>query len=370
MIDRAKYLNKQIFLTFYDYSTCFDSLWLEDSMITLWELGIRNELFALIYKLNEHALIKVKTPFGFTEQFECPRIVKQGCVLSSNLCSSSTAQLCDVNKEGGMYIGSFVINDVLYVDDTTDVNDDTNETIASNHGISNFSKSKRLTVNHPKCALLTINKKPHHCNPTLTIGEGIIPQVTMAKCVGDIINEKGTNSDMIDDKVNNAKAAMANCLSMCNEITLGLYFVESATILYGSVFLQTLLFNSHAWRNLTKADYKKLEVVQIRYLKRIMRAPLSTPNSFVYLKFGDLPVKYIIQCRQLNFLHHILGLESTDPVRKTHEAQKLLPFEKNWTNEVLPLIDEYELTGIDIQNISTKFEVCCTNNKHHNLEHV
>ena len=92
-------------------------------MITLWELGIRNELFALIYKLNEVAKVRVKTPFGLTNQFECPRIVKQGSVLSSNLCSSSTAQLCDNNHVGGIYTGSFVLNDVLYVDDTTDVND-------------------------------------------------------------------------------------------------------------------------------------------------------------------------------------------------------------------------------------------------------
>ena len=45
LIDHAKYLHKQLFLTFYDYSTCFDSLWLEDSMISLWDLGIRNEFF-------------------------------------------------------------------------------------------------------------------------------------------------------------------------------------------------------------------------------------------------------------------------------------------------------------------------------------
>ena len=64
-------------------------------MITLWELGVRSELFALIFKLNEEAKIQVKTPFSLTNPFECSRIVKQGSVLSSNLCSASTAQVCD-----------------------------------------------------------------------------------------------------------------------------------------------------------------------------------------------------------------------------------------------------------------------------------
>ena len=321
-------------------------------MITLWELGVKSELFALIFKLNEVAKIQVKTPFGLTDQFECSRIVKQGSVLSSNLCSASTAQLCDYNLKGGTYTGSFVINDLLYVDDTTDINDDIVETDSSHQEVVNFSKYKRLTVNHPKCALLTINKKPHHSNPTLTIGDGIIPQVQRTKALGDIVNEKGNNVDLIDGKVKNAKAALTECLSMCNEVTMGLFFIESATILYQSVFLATLLHNCQAWRNLTISDLKKLEVTQLRYLKRVMRAPLSTPNAFVFLEFGALPVKFIIQIRQLTFLHHILGLDDQDPVRRTFEAQQLLPYEKNWANEVLPLLELYGISDYDIANIS------------------
>ena len=352
IIDHAKYLNKQIFLTFYDYSTCFDSLWLEDSMITLWELGIRNELFALIYKLNEVAKVRVKTPFGLTNQFECPRIVKQGSVLSSNLCSSSTAQLCDNNHVGGIYTGSFVLNDVLYVDDTTDVNDEINETDLSHQEVVNFSKCKRLTVNYCKCAQLAMNKKSHHSTPTLTIGEGVIPQVKCTKCLGDMINEKGTNVDMIEDRIKKAKAAMTNCLSICNEVTMGLFFVGSTTILYRSVFLATLLSDCQTWRNLTNEDMRKLETTQLRYLKRIMKAPLSTPNMFVYLEFGALPVKYIIHIRQLTHLYHILCLEDHDPVKKMFYSQQFLPYEKNWANEVIPLLRTYHLPECDIVNFS------------------
>ena len=351
-IDHAKYLRKPLFITLYDYSTCFDSLWLEDSMIALWDLGVRNELFSLIFKLNEVAKIQVKTPFGLTDQFECPRIVKQGSVLSSNLCSSSTAQLCDQNTRGGIYTGNFVLNDVLYVDDTTDLNDDINEAIESNEEIVNFSKGKRLSLNHPKCGILTVNNKLHHSSPTLTVGSGTVPHIQSAKLVGDIINEKGNNSDMINEKIKNAKAALTNCLAMCNEVTMGLFFVKSSMILYQSVFLGTLLFNCQSWRNLTKSNLKQLEITQIRYLKRMMKAPMSTPNHFIYLELGALPVSYIIHCRQLTFLHHILHLDKSDPVKKSYNAQLLLPFEKNWANEVVPLLQEYHLNNIDIENIS------------------
>ena len=352
VIDHAKYLNKQLYLTFYDYSTCFDSLWLEDSMITLWELGVRSELFALIFKLNEEAKIQVKTPFGLTNPFECSRIVKQGSVLSSNLCSASTAQVCDYNNQGGFYTGTFVVNDLLYVDDTTDINDDINETDLSHQEVVNFSKCKRLAINNTKCALLAINKKRHHSTPTLMIGDGTIPQVECTKALGDMVNDKGNNVDLIEGKVKSAKGAMAECLSMCNEVTMGLFFVESAIILYQSVFLTTLLHNCRVWRNLTNDDLKKLVVTQLRYLKRVMRAPLSTPNAFVFLEFGILPAQYIIHVRQLTFLHHIMNLRDNDPVKKQFEAEQLLPFERNWANEVLPLLHSYQLLHSDICSIS------------------
>ena len=83
-----------------------------------------------------------------------------------------------------------------------------------------------------------------------------------------------------------------------------------------------------------------------------MRAPLSTPNSFVFLEFGALPVKFIIHCRQLTFLHHIVGLDDQDPVKRMFKAQQLLPYEKNWSNEVLPLLHEYDLDDDDIINMS------------------
>ena len=84
-IDHSKYLNRTLYLTFYDYRTCFDSLWLEDCMISLWNIGINNDMFSLIFKMNETCEAIVKTPYGTTPPFECPRIVKQGTVLGGSV---------------------------------------------------------------------------------------------------------------------------------------------------------------------------------------------------------------------------------------------------------------------------------------------
>ena len=352
LIDHAKYLNARLYLTFYDYSTCFDSLWLEDSMISLWELGIQNELFALIFKMNEVARIKVKTPFGMSAPFVCKDIVKQGTVLSSNICSASTGEICNYNTKGGASVGTLTISDVLYVDDTTDPNTDIVDTIMSHDEIVNFSLSKRLSLNQPKCCIITINKKSTDSVPTLIICRRQVQHVSKSKFLGDIVNEKGTNSDLIGDRVSKGNAAIINCITMCNEVTLGIFFTKTAMTLYHSVFLSVILFNSAVWTNITDKDMKNLRTIQLKYLKRVARAPYSTPNAFVFLEFGVLPVEYLIHIRQLTFLHHVVHLNQDDPVFVMFEQQQQLPFEQNWSSHIFKLLKSYDLRFSDVKTVS------------------
>ena len=348
MIDHAKYLNTELFITFYDYSTCFDSLWLEECMIGLWDLGICNDLFALIFRMNELSRIKVKSPHGMTDSFQCPRVVRQGTVLGPTLCSSSTAELCNRNHSGGVLVGSMTINDLIYVDDTTDVNTNIAEHVASHNEIVNFAWSKGLALNYPKCGQMIINQKSTTPVPTLIIGDGVVGQVKSGKVLGDVVNEQGTNIDLIDDRVKKGIGVIVSSLSICNEVTTGICFVMSALVMHNAVIVATLIFNSQAWTNLSQKDFERLEVVQLRHLKRIVRAPSSTANAFVFLELGVLPVIFQIHIRQLSFLHHIVNLEHDDPVKVMYEFQTTLPFEKNWTNNILTLLAIYNLDIADV----------------------
>ena len=40
VMDHAKYTGKTVYLTSYDFIQCFDSLWIEDCIILLWNLGV------------------------------------------------------------------------------------------------------------------------------------------------------------------------------------------------------------------------------------------------------------------------------------------------------------------------------------------
>ena len=60
--------------------------------MALRDVGVSKDMLKLIYSLNKSAKITVQTPFGMTDEFETDPIVKQGTVLGSVLCSTSTAE--------------------------------------------------------------------------------------------------------------------------------------------------------------------------------------------------------------------------------------------------------------------------------------
>ena len=77
IINHAKYLGKELWLTFYDIEKCFDSLWLEDCINSLWDMGVRNDMLSLIYLMNKEARVTVKTPIGDTDAILLTNLVKQ-----------------------------------------------------------------------------------------------------------------------------------------------------------------------------------------------------------------------------------------------------------------------------------------------------
>jgi hypothetical protein len=341
--DHAAYLNSSVNYTFYDYKTCFDKVWLEDSMITLWNLGVRSELFALIYKLNSNSRINIKTPYGLSETINCPTIVKQGTVLGPDLCSASTAEASDEKKCGGFCVGEMITKLVTFVDDTMDINTNINDTISSHNQQVFFTKKKRQELNVKKCVIMMQNRRITDSVPTLMVEGSKIKEVSETMYLGDAQNNKGNNMSLVKDRSNKGNAVLINSVSMCNEITVGKYYLKSMLLVYKTVFIQVMLSNSRAWSNVNKSEMDVLKVSQLKFLKRMMKLPSSASNTAVYLELGLLPIDYEIHQRQLMFLHHIVNLTPEDPVRLMFEQQQLLPYEKNWGNTIKVLLERYGL---------------------------
>ena len=356
-IDHAIYLNISTFLSLYDFKQCFDSMWLQDSTISLRNIGIESEKIALIKKLNENSKIVVKTPVGNTEEFVVKNIVKQGTVLGPLLCSASTAECCEEHTTGGVRIGSTSIKSLAYVDDIVDLSEDATEATEAHNTVLEFTSKKRLELSWKKCCVIPVNARKNTKIPCLPIENKPMKTESSAKYLGDIINSKGSHSDMIEDRVKKGDACATNIFSIVQVVNFGCHSMETTLLLYRSLFIATVLCNSQSWSALKKAELNKLKVCQMRILKRILNAPKSSPNAIVLGELGVLPIEYEIYSRKLMFLHHIVTLENDDPVKMVYHEQLKYDAESNWANEIHRIRREINLEEDDqfISDIS-KYE--------------
>ena len=60
------------------FEKCFDSLWVQECVNTLYETGLTNDKLVLLYEETKNAKIAIKTPNGTTERKDIKNIIMQG----------------------------------------------------------------------------------------------------------------------------------------------------------------------------------------------------------------------------------------------------------------------------------------------------
>ena len=252
----------------------------------------------------------------------------------------------------GVAVGSAITSSLLFVDDTFDLSFNEEEYLKSHENATVFGRMKKLLYSKKKCKTMAINAKKGYTLPPLYIDDTKIQEVKEIEYLGDVINSKGNNDSMIEDRVKRGYSAMIRVEALIKEASLGVHTINVHLLLYNSLFVSCTTFNSQAWSNLSDKNINLLEVLQCKCLKRIVNAPQGTANSFTYLEFGVLPLRYVIERNQLMFLHHILNLEDTDPVKVMWDNMKKFPDEGNWWNGVKKLLTKYEISLIDVEEHS------------------
>ena len=169
-----------------------------------------------------------------------------------------------------------------------------------------------------------------------------------------MFNSKHNNEDLMNDRVKRGTKAMISIQGFMREASLGIHTVNVYLLLHNAIFLASILFNAQAWSNISNKNVQQITTIQLKFLKKMMKARPSTANSFVFLELGTLPMKYELHKRQLSFLHHIIQLDEDDPVRLIWKHQVEMPAYNNWWTGVNELMVRYslELTEVEIKELS------------------
>ena len=251
-------------------------------------------------------------------------------------------------------VGEVQIATLAYVDDIIDVSDTNNEAKKSHLNAEDFSRKKKLEHTADKCNIMLVNGKKKDQVPELSIKGEKMKEVRSIVCLGDLFNSKHNNDDLMKDRVRRGTKAMISIQGFMREASLGLYTINVSLLLHNAIFLASVLFNAQAWSNISTKNLQQITTIQLKLLKKMMKARPSTANSFVFLELGTLPMKYEIHKRQLSFLHHIIHLEEDDPVRMVWKHQIAMPEYNNWWTGVKELMSWYSLdmSVDDIKDLS------------------
>ena len=188
---------------------------------------------------------------------------------------------------------------------------------------------KKLQFGEKKCNKMHIGKRDTVCPDTtidtwkmvpaqdninsileLVDKEGepyVMSSIGSEKYLGDIIQSDGKNDKNIQERMNRGRGAVNQICQLC----LGSYYFEAANILRNSLLLSSLLSNCESWYNLSTKDIKNLETIDEQLIRRIFSAHSKTAKELLYLESGNIPIRFILMSRRLNFLWYILN-ESED----------------------------------------------------------
>ena len=371
---------KTIDIQIFDYRQCFDSLWLEACLSDLYTSGVQDDKLALLYNINNHVKVAVKTPVGKTSRGDIYNVISQGDVFGPILCSNQVdtfgKECLEERKYLYTYKGEVDIPPLGMVDDLLCISECGHKTAMLNAYINFKTNSKKLQFGVKKCKQLHVGhfKDDYKCleltvdkwtevkisndvsgeielNDTFE-GDHYMEKKEEEKYLGDVIATDGRNFKNIKARIAKGTGIVNKILTMLDGIPFGKHYFEVGVILRDSLLVSSMLFNSEAWYNLTNNELNLLETVDLFLLRSLLKAPIGTPKEMLYLELGCVPFRELIRERRLNFLYCILNEEKESMVNRFFQAQLKNPTKKDWVTTVkndLGYLNMKEMTMEDIK---------------------
>ena len=326
----------------------------------LWDVGVRDDRFAMIAKLDELAKVVVKTPSGITDKFELNRTVMQGMVFAPIKCSIQIYSLgrdCLANGDG-LYEYKNVVDvpALSMIDDIVGVTSCSDEAIKLNSIINVKIESKKLRLSDSKCYRLHIDKrkKTAKCTVKLLAHDDEIKHVKTAAYLGDILNEDGSIDDTVKARKDKSFGRISQISSILGSISLGMFYMDISLILRESMLLNGILTNSEIWYNVTEEHLTLLESADNDLMRQIFKAHSKTAIELFFLETAKIPIRFIISKRRRMYYWHIMRQNQNELIKKVYDVQRLIHTKHDWYQLIVNEKKTYEieLTDEEVSKLS------------------
>ena len=339
-----------------DVIKCFDKLWLEACINSLYEAGLKNDNLNLLFIENKTADIAVKINNKVSRRIPVKNVVMQGSVWGGLKC---TTQMDTLNKHmlsreeltykfrGDPTIPIGVLG---MVDDTLAIAECGVKSVEKNAVVNSFMETHKLRMHKDKSVVVHVSnvKKCSQPCPQLKVHQDTMHEVDGAKYLGNILSSTGSNRDTIEDRRKKGWGKVSQILGILGEVDMGGHRMEAGLILRKAILTNSLLFSAEAWSNVTEKDIKRLEQVDTCLLKSLVKGHSKTPVVFHHLETGTLMLRHILMINRLMYHHHLLSRGEEETIFKIYSKQKQDPLKGDWFSI---LQKDFEFIGVQMNEI-------------------
>ena len=343
-------------LIFYDVVQCFDSLWVQRTLKDLHSNGVTTDLLNLLHELSKKALISVKTPIGHTEEKEVEDLIMQGETISSILCTNTMDVMSkECELEPHKYKEEVDVPKMGFVDDLLDINRCGEETVRMNEYTRNEINKRKLQLSYDKCARMHIKGKgekegENKCQKVVIdmwkeekqrkgskieiedrhAGPVEIKSVDTYVYLGDTVRSDGSSKDNVKQRIKKGYGIVRDIMQILDGLFLGPFFFEALKQLRDSMLISVITHNLEVSSNITNADLKALEDLDLSLLKKALLLSSKTSHHLIYLETGILSVEYILIKKRILYYHSLMNSDNSSVSKEVLLGQIKKPKTGDW----------------------------------------
>ena len=117
------------------------------------------------------------------------------------------------------------------------------------------------------------------CTQVLKVHDSTMKTVTQATYLGDVLSEKGTIDETIEQRCQKAYGIISQITSMLSSISLGCFHFDIALVLREAKFVNSIMTNSEVWHNVFQYHIETLEKLDLDLLRQVMKGHSKTAKE-------------------------------------------------------------------------------------------
>ena len=331
-----------LFTCFVDFSKAFDNISRAKLFQKLSDIGIKGKFLQIIRDMYSKDSASIKLNQYISEEFNCHKGVKQGCMLSPTLFNIYLNDLPDIlsNDTSAPLLNGTQISCLLYADDLV-IFSTTKSGLQENiNRLLKFGKVNNLQVNESKTKILIFNPNGRKLNRYAFTNENKQLELTTEyKYLGLMLNASGT---FTKTKQEIKKVALKAFYFLRK--SMGPFFHKDVLLsvhLFNTLIMPILTYCGDVWG--LDGSYNEMrdpiEQVHSKFCKQILGVSKRATNIACRAELGRLPILIDIKTQVIKYWFRLQTLDEnrllkqayldmieTRPSKKIHGPCKSNPF--------------------------------------------